>query len=106
MSFFTRVKKYNMNHGADGRFTDGGEGTASQSITNPKAVFIPKESWKQFETRALRRKYHAGQHFVLDQQASTIIKQGKIRTFIIGPDVRNISKILKGKRFIGTEISG
>jgi uridylate kinase len=75
-------------------------------LTHPKAVFIPKESWKAFESRTLKRKYHAGQHFVLDQQASTIIREHKVKTYIIGPEVRNITKILKGKKFIGTEISG
>lgn len=75
-------------------------------ITNPKAKFIPCETWKQFEARALRRKYRAGQHFVLDQKASTIIREYKIKTYIIGSDVRNIDKILAQKNFTGTLIYG
>jgi uridylate kinase len=74
--------------------------------TNPKAKFIPYTTWKQFETRALKRKYHSGQHFVLDQKAATMIRKYKTKTYIIGEDVRNIDKILKGKKFIGTIISG
>ncbi|MCX8158827.1 MAG: UMP kinase [Candidatus Pacearchaeota archaeon] len=73
---------------------------------NPKAKFIPYETWKEFEKRALRRKYHAGQHFVLDQDASTIIRKYKIKTYIIGQDTRNITKILQGKKFVGTLIYG
>ena len=75
-------------------------------ITNQKAKFIPYETWKQFESRALRRKYHSGQHFVLDQKAATMIHKDKIKTYIIGKDVKNIDKILKGKKFIGTLICG
>ena len=73
---------------------------------NPKAKFIPHESWKQFEARALKRKYHAGQHFVLDQDAAVIIRQHKIKTYIIGQDTRNITKILQGRKFVGTSIFG
>jgi len=74
--------------------------------TNPKAKFIAHESWKDFEKRALKRKYHAGQHFVLDQEAAVIIRKFKIRTYIIGQDTRNITKILEGKKFVGTSIFG
>jgi uridylate kinase len=72
--------------------------------THPKAKFIPYESWKKFEKRALALSYHAGQHFVLDQQAAVIIREHKIPTYIIGSDTRNIGKILKGKKFVGTLI--
>lgn len=75
-------------------------------ITNPKARFIPYETWKQFESRALRRKYHSGQHFVLDQKAAIMIREYKIKTYIIGKDIRNIDKILKNKKFTGTLICG
>ena len=80
MSFFTRVKKYNMNHGADGRFTDGGEGTASQSITNPKAVaaarethpatakgFMSGESREQYNSRRMAQAMREGTSMTWDQ---------------------------------------
>ncbi|HLF53581.1 MAG TPA: hypothetical protein VI544_00195, partial [Candidatus Nanoarchaeia archaeon] len=70
------------------------------------ARFIPEESWKAFETRALKRKYHSGQHFVLDQEAAVMIRQHKIKTYIIGENPKNIDKILKGKPFVGTIIYG
>lgn len=75
-------------------------------LTNPKAKFIPYETWKQFEKRATKRKYHSGQHFVLDQKAAIMIRKYKTKTYIIGKDVRNIDKILKGRKFVGTLICG
>jgi len=73
--------------------------------TNKNAKFIPQESWKKFEERALKLKYKSGQHFVLDQRAATIIRKHKIKTYIIGENVKNIDKILKGKKFTGTLIA-
>lgn len=73
--------------------------------TNPKAKFIPNESWKNFEARALKIKHHPGQHFVLDQQAATFIRKKKIPTYIISGNTKNLDNLLKGKKFIGTKIS-
>ena len=73
---------------------------------NPKAKFIPKISWKDFEKMALKLKFKAGQNFVLDQQAATLIKKHKIKTYILGPNLKNLNNFLKGKKFIGTFIGG
>jgi len=73
--------------------------------TNPKAKFIPKESWKDFQKRVSKIKFKAGQHFVLDQKAAQIINKYKITTYIIGPKLKNLNKILKGKKFKGTIIN-
>lgn len=73
-------------------------------LTNKKAKFIPKISWKEFESRANTISFKAGQHFVLDQKASTIIRKYRIRTYIIGSNLENLTKILKNKRFTGTLI--
>lgn len=75
-------------------------------FTHKSAKFIPTISWKAFDSRANRRKYHSGQHFVLDQKAATLIHEHKIKTYIIGPDMRNLDKILSGKCFKGTLIEG
>jgi uridylate kinase len=72
---------------------------------NPKAKFIPKISWKDFEKMALSIKFKAGQHFVLDQEAAVLIRKHKITTYIIGKSVRNLSSLLSGKKFEGTTIS-
>ena len=51
---------------------------------NPKkfkdAKFIKNISWKDFDKMANEVKFHPGQHFVLDQTASKIIKKNKITT--------------------------
>ena len=73
---------------------------------DPKAKFIPKESWKDFQKRINKLKFKAGQHFVLDQKAAQIISKYKITTYIIGPELKNLNKILKGKKFTGTVIQG
>lgn len=71
---------------------------------NPKAKLIKKISWKEFEKKALERKFKAGQHFVLDQQAAVLIRKNKIPTYIIGKNLSNLNKILKEKDFTGTLI--
>lgn len=70
---------------------------------NPRAKFIPEISWQDFETMALKLKYHAGQNFVLDQNAATMIRKNKTKTFIIGSN-SDLEKLLKNKKFIGTAI--
>ena len=71
---------------------------------NKNAKLISNISWKNFKKIAHKIKFKAGQHFVLDQQASTIIQKHKIPTYIIGPNLNNLSNILKGKKFTGTFI--
>ena len=71
---------------------------------NLKAKFIPQISWKNFEEKALKIKYKAGQNFVLDQTAAAIIKKHKIKTYIVGPNLKNLDNLLKNKKFLGTSI--
>ncbi len=77
---------------------------------NPKkhkdAKLIPKISWEDFDKMASKLSYYPGQHFVLDQSASKIIKKHKISTYIIGKDLRQLDNFLDGKKFIGTIING
>jgi len=70
------------------------------------AKFIPKISWKSFYKLASKRKFKPGQHFVLDQKAAEIIMKYKIKTFILGKDIRQLDKLLSEKKFIGTIIYG
>lgn len=79
---------------------------SNNPLTNKKAKFITEISWKEFEKKAGRIKFHAGQHFVLDQKASIIIRKYKIKTYILGSDNKQLENLLKGKSFIGTSISG
>ena len=71
---------------------------------NKKAKLISSISWKDFKKKALAIRFKAGQNFILDQNASVIINKHKIKTYIIGPDMNNLSKIFKNKKFIGTTI--
>ena len=73
-------------------------------LTNKKAKFISKISWKDFEKMANKSKFQPGQHFVLDQTAAKIIKANKISTHIVGKEIKQLDNLLKEKSFIGTTI--
>lgn len=73
---------------------------------NKNAKLISKISWKDFDKMANASKYTPGQHFVLDQTASKIILNNKITTYILGPDLRQLEKVLKDKKFRGTLVQG
>jgi len=68
------------------------------------AKLISKISFDEFYKIAKGIKFKAGQHFVLDQKAAKVIKDKKIRTVIVGSNLKNISEMLKGKKFVGTVI--
>ncbi|MBS3066307.1 UMP kinase [Candidatus Pacearchaeota archaeon] len=70
------------------------------------AKFIPYISWKDFHSIVSKIDFKPGQHFVLDQNASKTILDSKIKTYIIGDDLRNLDKLLYGKSFRGTSIYG
>lgn len=69
------------------------------------AKLIKKISFNQFYDKAKKIKYRAGQHFVLDQSASKIIKDKKIKTLIVNKDIKNLEMAINKKNFIGTIIS-
>ncbi|QQG38678.1 MAG: UMP kinase [Candidatus Woesearchaeota archaeon] len=69
------------------------------------ANLIKKISFDNFDKKIRKIKYKPGQHFVLDQNASQIIKKHKIKTYILGPDLNNLKNLIEGKKFIGTTIS-
>jgi uridylate kinase len=71
-----------------------------------KAKLIPKVSWKKFYHLANKTKFKPGQHFVLDQSASRIILKNKTTTYIVGNNLKQFDRILKGKKFKGTLITG
>ncbi len=77
---------------------------------NPKefknAKFIPHISWEDFDKMANKIKFKPGQHFVLDQTASKIIKENRITTYILGSNPQQLNNLLKNKKFKGTIIQG
>ncbi len=70
------------------------------------ARLIKHASFKKFYKIANKMKYEPGQHFVLDQLGAKIIMKHRIRTFIVGHNLRNLENLLRGKRFVGTTIYG
>ena len=68
--------------------------------------FIENISWKKFHDMANKVKFNPGQHFVLDQKASKIIMQNKIKTYIIGNNIKQLDNFLNGRKFRGTRIEG
>ena len=75
-------------------------------LTNKSARFIPEISWQDFDRMANKKKFKVGQHFVLDQNAATIIRKHRIKTYILGPKLKNLRKLLNSKSFTGTTIFG
>jgi uridylate kinase len=73
-------------------------------LTNKNAKFIEKISWKEFYKMATKRKFKPGQHFVLDQHASRIIMKNKIKTYILGKDIKQLYNLLNNRKFIGSTI--
>jgi uridylate kinase len=68
------------------------------------AKFISRISYNDFNKMTTKMKYKPGQHFVLDQHASLIIRKNKIKTVILGSNLKNFGNYLNGKRFVGTVI--
>lgn len=78
----------------------------SNPKTNKNAKFIQNITWEKFEKMANKTKHKPGQHFVLDQGASTIIKKNRIKTYIIGQNLKNLTNLIKKGKLIGTTIFG
>jgi len=75
---------------------------------NPKkfkdAKFIPEISHDDFYKITKKIEFKPGQNFVLDQKAAQIIKKYKIRTYILGPIMKDLDNLLNKEYFIGTII--
>jgi len=83
------------------------------NITNVKGLYnkdpclknaklIKRIRFDDFYKKAKKIKFKAGQHFVLDFSAAKIIKEERIKTYIVSSNLKNIENLLKGKSFIGT----
>ncbi len=75
-------------------------------LTNKNARFIPEISWFDFYKMVNKIKYKAGQHFVLDQGAAAVILKNKVKTYIIGRNLKNFEALLSKRKFKGTIING
>ena len=74
-------------------------------LKHKDAKFIPKITRENLAKMVNKIKYHPGQHFVLDQSAIKIIKEKKIKTYILGKNMKNLDNLLNNKRFIGTTVN-
>lgn len=75
-------------------------------LEHKDAKFIPKISWKDLYTRTHKMKYSPGQHFVIDQRATEIIMKHKVKTYILGKDLKQLDNLLNNKPFRGTTVEG
>jgi len=66
------------------------------------AKFIPRITREELYKMIMAIRYKPGQHAPLDQTAISVIKKNKIKTYILGKDLKNLDNLLNGKRFIGT----
>ncbi|MBU2612683.1 MAG: UMP kinase [Nanoarchaeota archaeon] len=69
------------------------------------AKLIQKISWENFDKIMKKINFKPGQHFILDQKASKIIKKEKIKTYIMKTP-EDLNKFLNEKKFVGTTIGG
>ncbi len=75
--------------------------------TSKQAKLIREISFADFLSLSKKIKYHAGQHFVLDQSAAEIISRNTISTYILdGKKLKNILACFSGKPYVGTLIHG
>lgn len=76
---------------------------------NPKkhkdAKFISEISWGDFYDMANQMEFEPGQHFVLDQTAAKMIKENKVKTYIVGKNLEELDNLLNDKEFKGTTIN-
>lgn len=48
--------------------------------------------------------YKPGQHFIIDQKASRLIRDHKVKSFILGNSMKNFQNLVRGRKFRGTEV--
>ena len=86
------------------------------NVTNVKGLYnkdpnkfkntrlIKKIRYKELEKMMGRIKERPGQHFIIDSLALELCENEKIKIIIIGKDIKNIERTIKGKKFIGTVV--
>ena len=81
-------------------------GLYTKNPASKGARLIQKISHEAFRKLAHKKAYRAGQHFVLDQTAATIISRARIKTLILnGKGLSYLEKALQGEKFLGTTIT-
>lgn len=73
-------------------------------IENKNAKFIPQTTINEFNKIVMLIPQKPGMHAPVDHSAMKLIKKHKIKTIIMGKNMKNFDKFLNGKDFIGTII--
>jgi uridylate kinase len=71
---------------------------------NKDAKFIPKATIEEFNKIVMAIPNKPGMHAPVDHTAMKIIRKHKIKTYILGKDMKNLDNLLNNKSFIGTII--
>lgn len=75
---------------------------------NPKeyknAKFIPRATIQEFNDLVMKIESKPGMHAPVDHSAMKVIRNNKIRTYILGDDARQLDNLLNKRDFIGTVI--
>jgi len=74
----------------------------SNPLNNKNAKFIPKATIEEFNKIVMAIPNKPGMHAPVDHTAMKIIREHKIKTYILGKDVKQLDNLLNNKRFIGT----
>jgi len=76
----------------------------SNPLENKNAKFIPRATIEEFNKIVMAIPNKPGMHAPVDHTAMKIIKKHKIKTYILGKDMKNLDNLLNNKSFIGTII--
>jgi len=76
----------------------------SNPFENKNAKFIPRATIEEFNKIVMAIPNKPGMHAPVDHIAMKIIRKNKIKTHILGKDVKQLDNLLNGKSFIGTII--
>ncbi len=73
-------------------------------LENKDTKFIPRISIDSFYKMIMKIKYKPGMHAPVDTTAVKIMKKYKIKSYILGDDIKQLDNLLNGRSFIGTII--
>jgi len=68
------------------------------------AKFIPRTTIGEFNKLVMKIEAKPGMHAPVDHSAMRVIRENKIKTFIIGDDIKQLDNLLNGREFVGTRI--
>jgi len=78
----------------------------SDPKTNPKAKMITSMNYKKLRSIVFKEKNGAGMNVVIDPVAVDILERSGMTSYVVGKDIANIKKAVRGETFIGTLIQG